>query len=44
MVSGSDQVSAGIGVSVWNNNERLWLLGKVGGRYDESVGTIEVID
>jgi hypothetical protein len=24
--------------------ERLWLLGKVGGRYDESVVTIQVID
>jgi hypothetical protein len=25
-------------------NERLWLLGKVGGRYEGSVGTIKVID
>jgi hypothetical protein len=24
--------------------ERLWLLGKVGGRYDESVVSIEIID
>jgi hypothetical protein len=26
------------------NKERFWLLGKVGGRNDESVVTIEVID
>jgi hypothetical protein len=24
--------------------KRLWLLGKVGGRYDETVVTIQVID